>query len=342
MTNTISMNDLDECREDIQIEAGVINGSANNDDPDAINDDTATKYIAHLRWFDAWLDEYGLDITDVTSRKFKLLGSDLNDQYNGSTGLYRMQRIAKFLRETAAEYDGFGDPVPDDPDYSDYGLTRTSEQSLRMGEDDRYAVTQQQVRDMERAMPDIRDQLIIRTLWQTGMRCGELCGLVLGDIDREEREITIRAENAKNDVKRVVVYQPSLDGLLAEWLDGAERARFWPDEPDSNGSHPLLLGDKGSQRGMRKKDVNGVVKTAAERIGIQEVLYPDAQGRDRAKVTAHSLRHGFATHMLHEEQAGIYEVSHILGHSSVEVTENIYAEDTGREGVETVKELGPD
>lgn len=44
----------------------------------------------------------------------------------------------------------------------------------------------------------------------------------------------------------------------------------------------------------------------------------------RWKISSHSLRRGFATYLINETDAGLYEVSVALGHKSTKVTEERY------------------
>lgn len=67
------------------------------------------------------------------------------------------------------------------------GLRKKPEQSQRLEDDERYAVSPTEIRQIEENVGRnrVRDQLIIRLLWQTGMRRGEASRLTLYDLDRD-------------------------------------------------------------------------------------------------------------------------------------------------------------
>ncbi|WP_248517925.1 tyrosine-type recombinase/integrase [Salinarchaeum laminariae] len=228
----------------------------------------------------------------------------------------------------------------------EFGLTRSTEQSRKLN-DQRYATDEDEVRLMEENVGRhlIRDQLIIRCLWQMGMRRGELAGIELRDIEREDREVTIREQVAKNDEMRVLAYQPSLDGLMKKWLDEGRR-----EEMAAGAEHGrFLVGERGAP--LSGDRINDVVKEAARRAGINELLYADANAtedeegtkeKNRWKISAHAIRHGFGTYLVHETDAGLWEVSQAMGHHSVKVTEGIYVDDDPRAGIDHVHMYGPD
>lgn len=228
-----------------------------------------------------------------------------------------------------------------------FGFSKSSEQSSQLEEEETYALSQDEIRQMEENVGRnrIRDQLIIRLLWQTGMRRGEASDLLISDIDQETREITVREPVAKNDKKRVVAYQHSLDGLLTEWLEHGYR-----DEKAATTNHErLLVGEKGAP--LSGDRINEIAIQAADKAGINRKIYADANAPtddngdkipNRWLVTAHSIRHGFGTHMVNETDAGLWEVSKLMGHSSIKVTEETYVEDDPRAGLDHLHQYGPD
>jgi len=191
----------------------------------------------------------------------------------------------------------------------------------------------------------IRGQLIIRLLWQTGVRRGEASGLEIEDIERDDREITVRESVAKNDEKRIIAYQQSLDGLLKEWLDYGHR-----EEMAATADHDrLFVGERGAP--LSGDRINEIVIDAADEAGINRKIYADVNAPldedgnripNRWKISAHNIRHGFGTYMVNETDAGLWEVSKSMGHSSVEITERIYVENDPRAGVKHLHKYGPE
>ncbi|MFB6236098.1 MAG: tyrosine-type recombinase/integrase [Halopenitus sp.] len=160
--------------------------------------------------------------------------------------------------------------------------------------------------------PRMRNRLIIRLLWQTGVRGKELSDIQLEDLDRDSRSIHIYS--TKTDSSRTVFYQPSLDFLLDKWLDGGYRDAHVPGDKSAY----LFPGKEREKLGPRW--IRGAVTTAAERAGIQEPLYEDAGGATRYRIGSHSLRHGHCVHAL-KSGINIRTIQKQAGHSSLEVTQ---------------------
>ena len=164
-------------------------------------------------------------------------------------------------------------------------------------------------------------------------------------IDRDAREIELPGRITKNGKPRTVAYQESLDPLLNEWLDyGLRNEMVGGREHDY-----LFVGEQGAR--LRPERINEIVAEAADRAGINRKTYADASApRDedgnlipnRWLITAHNIRHGFGTYLVNETDAGIWEVSKQMGHSSVSITEDTYVEDDPTAGIDHVHQYGPD
>ncbi len=135
--------------------------------------------------------------------------------------------------------------------------------------------------------PTLRNRLIIRLLWQTGLRRSELATIELSDLDQDERTIDVYSQ--KTHSSRTVYYQPSLDFLLEQWLSGGYRDSY-PPAPDS----PYLVPSKRREH-IDSDAIGRIVVQAAKNADIQEVLYRNADEKPRYRITAHALRHGLYT-----------------------------------------------
>jgi integrase/recombinase XerD len=170
--------------------------------------------------------------------------------------------------------------------------------------------------------PRVRNELIIRLLWQTGVRSVELANVTLDDIDTDKRSIDIRT--AKTDpgdpnYQRTVYYDESLDYLLTEWMDYGERDSL----PPAEDSEYLLLTRQSEQ--MRPSHISRIVKRAAKRVGddengVNHVVWTDAAGKKRWFITAHRLRHSYATYVANETDVPIHILSELLGHRKLDTT----------------------
>jgi len=143
-----------------------------------------------------------------------------------------------------------------------------------------------------------RDAVIIELLYATGMRVGELVSLNVDDIDLVGSRIRCWGKGAK---ERVVFMYPKALSELKRYLTEAR---------------PSLLGDREegaalfvSHRGERvtRQWVWNVVKLYGEKAAIGQ------------RITPHTLRHSFATHLL-QNGASLRHVQELLGHSSISTT----------------------
>ena len=158
--------------------------------------------------------------------------------------------------------------------------------------------------------PSLRNELIIRLLYQTGLRRGELVNTRVVDVDTAERTISVRA--TKSHLNRTVRYQPSLDAIMNRWLDVNRPALS---KPDSDYLFPTTHSDQ-----IGEAYVGTIVGDAAENAGLQEVVFTDASGRERMKISAHTLRHTYAVRCL-KNGMDVRTLQKLMGHAQIETTE---------------------
>ncbi|MBL8915672.1 MAG: tyrosine-type recombinase/integrase [Archangium sp.] len=134
-----------------------------------------------------------------------------------------------------------------------------------------------------------RSRLIILLLYGCGFRTAELCGLDVSDVNVERREVLVRAGKGGRQ-RTIPVPAAAWSELLAYLLeDGRKRG-------------PLFRTKVKSAR-IGQDDVGDIVKLAAARAGIRE------------KVTARTLRHTFATHLM-DAGVDIAVIASLMGHRS--------------------------
>lgn len=145
----------------------------------------------------------------------------------------------------------------------------------------------------------MRDTALLEVLYATGMRVSELAGLSLDDLDVEGG--TIRC-TGKGNKERVMPLYTEATQALRNYL---ERGR-----PALLGGHPddrtLFLNPRGEK--LTRQGLWLIIKAYARELGLED------------KVTPHTLRHSFATHMLNGG-AGLREVQKLLGHANISTTQ---------------------
>jgi integrase/recombinase XerC len=152
---------------------------------------------------------------------------------------------------------------------------------------------------LERALA-LRDRAALELLYGSGLRVGEVAGLSLVRVDLDRRRVLV---DGKGDKQREVPMSDFAVHALKEYLREG-RPLMAPDGPESAS---VLFFNRRKKR-FSERDI----RTMVGRYG--GTLLP---GR---RVTPHTLRHSFATHLL-EGGADIRAVQELLGHASVASTQ---------------------
>lgn len=153
--------------------------------------------------------------------------------------------------------------------------------------------------EFEFSFAGVRDQLVLETLYGTGIRLSELLGITDNDVDAGARTVRV---TGKGNKQRVVPLNLSLL-LVLEKYRAARLAEFGP----VAGSSPLLRTDKGEP--LYEKLVYRTVKKYLSQISTSA-----------AHQHPHALRHAFATHLL-GKGADLNAIKELLGHASLAATQ---------------------
>ncbi|OYR59053.1 hypothetical protein DJ83_13745 [Halorubrum ezzemoulense] len=188
--------------------------------------------------------------------------------------------------------------------------------------------------------PTVRNELITRLMYQTGVRRSELVRIKLSHIDREERRIAVYGK--KTEDPRNVWYQPSLDSVLSLWIEGDRNAVF-----NAEGSDYLFPTRR--QERMDEQTVTDVVTTAAENAGLQETVYETKRPSNAEeghktpevrRVGSHTLRKSFGVHFINDG-GDISFLADILGHDEIETTKENYLKYSTKDIQNSVRRHGP-
>jgi integrase/recombinase XerC len=137
-----------------------------------------------------------------------------------------------------------------------------------------------------------RDHALLELLYATGLRVAECCGLDRNDLDRSQGTVRVLGKGGKERV--VPVGETALEAV-----DAYMKMR-------GDGTGPLFRNARGGR--LTTRSVHRVVKERARQAGISQ------------RVTPHTLRHTFATHML-GEGADLRLIQELLGHSRLSTTQ---------------------
>lgn len=143
------------------------------------------------------------------------------------------------------------------------------------------------------AIRSVKHKAIIATAYAAGLRISEVCGLRIADIDSQRMRIHVRSGKGKKD--RYVMLGETLLTLLRQYY---QKAR-------PQGEY-LFPGYK-PHRPICTAAVNQVMRKVVRQAGLSK------------KVTMHTLRHCFATHLM-EAGTDIRILQVLLGHSSIRTT----------------------
>ncbi|WP_298434811.1 tyrosine recombinase XerC [Geobacter sp.] len=140
----------------------------------------------------------------------------------------------------------------------------------------------------------LRDRAILETLYSCGLRVSELTGLDVGGLDLADGTVRVLGKGGK---ERVVPVGSHARSALGAYL----AARSHPPV-----GTPLFLNARGGR--LTSRSVRRVVDNHILRLATMRRISP------------HTLRHTFATHML-EGGADLRAIQELLGHASLSTTQ---------------------
>jgi integrase/recombinase XerD len=153
-------------------------------------------------------------------------------------------------------------------------------------------LSQEEVAHLLEAAPGLKYKAALSVAYGAGLRVSEVANLKVSDIDSQR--MTLRVEQGKGQRDRYVMLSPQLLELLREWWHAA-RPQVWL-FPGQNPINPVTA-----------RQLNRAVTAAKTLAGISK------------RVSPHTLRHSFATHLL-EQGVDIRVIQVLLGHAKLETT----------------------
>jgi len=159
-------------------------------------------------------------------------------------------------------------------------------------------LSREEVARLIAAAPNLKSQTALSIAYGAGLRASEVIALKIGDIDSQR--MTLRVEQGKGRKDRYAMLSPVLlERLRAWWRVGHAQGKVLPSGwlfPGMNPVDPLTT-----------RQLNRAIHAAAAAAHIDK------------RVSMHSLRHSFATHLL-EQKVDIRVIQVLLGHKKLETT----------------------
>lgn len=154
-------------------------------------------------------------------------------------------------------------------------------------------LAKQEIDKMIAETKNLKHKFLIQFLYSTGMRVSEVVKIKMKDIDFDRKLILIKSGKGKKD--RYTLLADSLIKILKEQLKVKNKNDYLFTSRDNNKHWHVM-------------SVQKVVKQASLKAGINK------------NVSAHTLRHSFATHLL-EKGTDIRYIQELLGHKNLETTQ---------------------
>lgn len=142
------------------------------------------------------------------------------------------------------------------------------------------------------AVPNLKHRTVLKTMYGSGVRIAEALALQLDDIDSSRRLIRVQQGKGRRD--RYTILPPTLlEGLREYWK--------------SSRSRPWLFTGQTPQQPLTQSAMHKAVRRGRKKARLTK------------RITTHTMRHCFATHLL-EEGVDLRTIQVLLGHRSLNTT----------------------
>ena len=140
----------------------------------------------------------------------------------------------------------------------------------------------------------LRDRAILELLYGSGLRVSELVNLNISDVDINKNLILVKGKGKK---ERLIPMTDIAKNAILEYLDKRK---------SNIKTEPIFLNYKNTR--LTTKSIGRIIEKYAKKMGLLR------------KVTPHSFRHSFATHLLNQG-ADLRSIQEMLGHASLTTTQ---------------------
>ena len=285
------MSDLDRIATFLEAQAAELDAAKN----------TRLAYARDLRHFSEWLGRRSTPLLSASQPDIEAYLVTLDaDGMSRATRARRLSAIRQFFRFAFEE--GWR---ADNPAVRIKGPKREKALPKTLSEDEVDRLLDA-ARTGGRESDRLRNTCLMEVLYATGMRVSELVSLPVQAARGDPRMLLVRGKGGK---ERMVPLSPPARQALAAWL--AERDAREAAASKKTGAPPsrYLFPSSGASGHLTRHRFYGLVKDLAVAGGVLP-----------SKVTPHTLRHAFATHLL-ARGADLRSIQTLLGHADVATTE---------------------
>ena len=262
---------------------------------------TLQAYARDLAHFDDWLTDQGCETPNATQQDIEAYLIHCEAQ-----GLARTTRARRLSAIKQLYRFAFDDRLRgDNPALRIKGPGREQRLPKTLSEDEVDRLLQA-ARTQGRSAPDrARNTCLMELLYATGMRVSELVALPVSAARGDPQMLLIKGKGGK---ERMVPLSPDARDRLSEWLVLRDTAQ---DVARAKGRavSAFLFPSSGKAGHLTRHRFYMLIKELAVTAGVAP-----------AKVTPHTLRHAFATHLL-ANGADLRAIQTLLGHADVATTE---------------------
>ena len=159
-------------------------------------------------------------------------------------------------------------------------------------------LSREEVKRLIAASDNLKHQTALSVAYGAGLRASEVSGLKVGDVDSQR--MVLRIQQGKGSKDRYALLSPvMLERLRIWWRMARAQGKMFDGGWLFPGQNPI--------EPLSPRQLNRAVHTAARSAGLDK------------RVSMHTLRHSFATHLLEQKQ-DIRVIQVLLGHKKLETT----------------------
>lgn len=155
-------------------------------------------------------------------------------------------------------------------------------------------LTPDEIKRILESCGNVKHKMILKTIYALGLRVGELLNLKISDFDKQRKCVHIKQSKGNKD--RIIPLPELLLIELRQYYKSFSPTIY------------LFEGSKGSGTSYSASSIQKVLKRAVKKVGIKK------------KVTTHSLRHSYATHLMNRN-IDLRTIQTLLGHRSLKTTQ---------------------